>query len=267
MAEGERVVRVIARSVDEARRQAAHRLGVAPSLLEAEVTGARKSGLFGLGEPKLEVVVWVRPAEAEEDLPLPSQGERAGVRVPGAEEAIAWSVFCRAGECFLDVHTPGPWLHEIEEHILLWPLDEYQRDAVRQGLSAPRDEAARFGLIAPPDEAAAHEPYFIKVPRDNMTAWAVPGRGGQATAAGLQEALHRANIAWGIDSASIEQAAMAELIEPILLARGTEGTPSRDASVEYLFSDEDELAEMRPRVRDDGTVDYRELNPMYTVQT
>ncbi len=255
------MVRVIARSVDEARRQAAHRLGAAPSSLEAEVVGARKSGLFGLGEPKLEVVVWVRRPAPEEDLAATPDEQRFE-----AEPVAAWTVFCRAGECFIQVHTPGPWLHEVEEHILLWPLDEYQRDAVRQALSAGGPDPVRFGLIAPPDEAAAERPFFIKIPRDNMSAWAVPGGGGQPALAELEAALAEAGVTWGIDRHAIEHAAEAPLAQPVLLARGTEGAPSRDASVEYLFSDEDEMADMRPLVREDGTVDYRELNPMYTVQ-
>jgi uncharacterized protein len=55
-----------------------------------------------------------------------------------------------------------------------------------------------------------------------------------------------------------------ELTVPVLVAVGTEPTASRDAAVEYLFSDEDES--LRPRIREDGSVDFRDLKPIYTVQ-
>ncbi|HLQ31377.1 MAG TPA: FapA family protein, partial [Chloroflexota bacterium] len=264
MAEAERVVRVVARTVDEACRRAAHQLHVAPSLLEAEVVGARRSGLFGLGEPKLEVLVWFRQAEEREEEKAPSPQPPPAAAGEGVQ--VAWHVNCRAGECFLDVHTPGPWLHEVEEHVLLWPLDEYQRDAVRQALSGPQSAPVRFGLIAPPDEAAAQQPFFVKITRDGMAAWAVPGQGGQPTAAELEAALEGAGVKAGIDAPAITHAAQSPLLEPVLLARGSEATPSRDAAVEYLFSEDDELETLRPRVREDGTVDYRDLKPMYTVQ-
>jgi hypothetical protein len=256
MAEAEQVVRVTASTIDEARRHAARLLQVAPSLLEAEVVGAKKSGWFGLGTPKLEVVLW-----------LPQPEQQAPASEPPAEQAaasttnVAWQVRCEAGELYLDVQVPGPWLSEVEEHIFSWPLDEYDRDAVRRALSGADPSPARFARIDPSEEADPDAPFFIKIARDAMGAWAVPGRGGQPTAEDVKAALARAGVRWGIDPAAAELRG-----EPVLLARGTEATPSRDALVEYLFSEEDELAAVRPRVREDGTVDYRELKPMYTVQ-
>ncbi|HLG68829.1 MAG TPA: FapA family protein, partial [Chloroflexota bacterium] len=166
-----------------------------------------------------------------------------------------------------EVLIPGPWLAEVEEHIFAWPLDEYDRDAVRQALSAGSDGPVPFGRIRLPDGADPEAPFFVKVTRDGMSAWVVPGAGGSWTAAEVRQALSRAQVIWGVDDAAIEAAAAgAPLDEPVEVARGTEESPSRDASVEYLFSEEDELAALRPRVRDDGTVDYRDLRPMYTVQ-
>ncbi|HLG73974.1 MAG TPA: flagellar assembly protein A, partial [Chloroflexota bacterium] len=264
MAGGERMVRVTAGSVDEARRQAARLLRVAPSNLEAEVVGAKKTGLFGLGSPKLEVIVWLRPVAGE---PMPPQPQPALDDHEQADAPVAWRVSCRADQCFLEVLIPGPWLAEVEEHIFAWPLDEYDRDAVRQALSAGSDAPVPFGRIRLPDGADPEAPFFVKVTRDGMSAWVVPGAGGSCTAAEVRQALSRAQVVWGVDDAAIEAAAAgAPLDEPVEVARGTEESPSRDASVEYLFSEEDELAALRPRVRDDGTVDYRDLRPMYTVQ-
>jgi hypothetical protein len=265
MVEGERVVRVMARTLDEARRRAAQLLHVAPSTLEAEVTGARRTGLFGLGSPKLEVLLWV-PETVSKD--APDAAHEADGETPPAEPtpSAAWQVRCERGECFLDVGRPGPWLVEVEDHILSWPLDEYHRDAVRQVLSGADPSPVRFGRIAPLDEAGADRPFFVKISRDGMTAWAVPGDCSQVDVPQFHDELARAGVDWGIDHEAVDHAAESPLLEPVMLASGTEALPSRDAAVEYLFSEEDELDALRPRLRDDGTVDYRDLKPIYTVQ-
>ncbi|HVA24417.1 MAG TPA: FapA family protein [Chloroflexota bacterium] len=257
MAEAQQVVRVTASTLDEARRRAARLLNAAPSLLEAEVVGARKSGLFGLGAPKLEVLLW---------LPAPEVDAPAGPIEPveqpdAAAPNIAWQVRCEAGDLHLDVQVPGPWLSEVEEHIFSWPLDEYDRETVRRALSGAEVSPVRFAHIEPPEGSDPEAAFFIKVARDAMSAWAVPGRGGPSTPEDVRDALARAGVKWGLDPA-----AEAPLSGPVLWARGSHATPSRDALVEYLFSEEDELAALRPHVREDGTVDYRDLKPMYTVQ-
>ena len=258
MAEAAGTVRVTANTIDEARRHAGRLLNVAPSLLEAEVVGAKKSGLFGLGPPKLEVVLWLPEAESA------SEAEPAGpAEAPGEPEApyAAWQVSCHAGELQLEVHVPGPWLSEVEERIFAWPLDAYDRELARRALRGAEPSPARIGRIDPPAEADPAAPFFVKVSRDGMSAWAVPGAGGPFGVEDVRQALSALGVTWGIDAA-------AEPLpdEPVLVARGSEATPSRDALVEYLFSEEDELAALRPHVREDGTVDYRELKPMYTVE-
>lgn len=263
MVEGEGLVRVTAGSVDEARRQAARILHVAPSHLEAEVVGAKRSGLFGLGSPKLEVVVWLKPPPGE---PMPPQPERYSENGADGPTPIAWRVDCRAGDCFLEVLIPGPWLPEVEEHLFTWPLDEYDREAVRHALSGAEPAPARFARIRPPEGVAEDASFFVKISRDKMSAWAVPGQGGSVTAEEVRAALARAGVTWGIDDAAVEQLGQGPLTEPVLVAQGTDATPSRDAAVEYLFSEEDDLGALHPRVRDDGTVDYRDLKPMYTVR-
>ena len=259
MAEASQVVRVTASTIDEARRRAAHLLRAAPSLLEAEVVGAKKSGLFGLGAPKLEVVLWL--PESKTELPVPAAPEPSREMIAPGAPNIAWQVRCEAGELYLDVHVTGPWLTEVEERIFAWPLDEYDRELARRALRGAEASPARFGRIRMPEGTDPDAPFFIKVSRDCMNAWSVPGRGGRFSAEDVRRALAGAGVTWGIDDA-----AEPSPTEPALVARGTEATPSRDALVEYLFSEDDELAALRPRVREDGTVDYRELKPMYTVQ-
>jgi hypothetical protein len=261
MAEAEQVVRVIVGNLDEARIRGARLLRVAPSLLDTEVIGARRSGLFGLGAPKLEVLLWVREPHDE---PAPELAPPESPRQ--ASPAAAWRVHCLGGDCFVEVSRPGPWLMAVEDHILSWPLDEYRREAVREAIANPGQPPVRFGRIAPASEGEEARPFFVKIARDGMAAWLVPGQGGAATAEELRQALEAAGVVWGIDEQAVAEAAASRLLEPLQLAAGTEGSPSRDAAVEYLFSEEDELGALRPRIRDDGTVDYRDLKPMYTVQ-
>jgi len=256
------VVRVIARSVDDAVRRASLKLSVAPSLLDSEVVGARKSGWFGFGEPKLEVLVWVRDGidlpEGEPDEAAPPIPERRPTPPSG------WRVWCAAGECYLEVTRASVTLEDIEDHIRAWPFDEYQREAVRGALSATGSAPVRIGRFEPPAPLAEGAKLFVKPSPDNLEAWAVPAAGGIAGEDDLREALATAGVTTGIDEAAIKAAAGRELSVPLLLARGTEATPSRDAAVEYLFSEEENA--LRPRIREDGSVDYRDLKPMHTVQ-
>ncbi|HLY63940.1 MAG TPA: FapA family protein, partial [Chloroflexota bacterium] len=253
---------------------AAHLLKVAPSRLEAEVVGARKSGLLGLGAPKLDVLLWVpkdaaapesgseetAPTAAEEDAP-------AAEAEPKPTQVVdAWSVRCQSGECYLQVRRPGPWLPQVEERVRPWPLDDYQREAVRDALAASSGRPVRIGSITPPENADPEAPFFVKVTPDSMSAWIVPARDGGVTPEQMFESLERAGVEWGIQEQAIQAAAGQPLVEPLLAASGSDPTPSCDAAVEYLFAEEDELAPPRPLLREDGSVDHHELTPIYTVQ-
>jgi predicted RNA-binding protein Jag len=264
------VVRVVAATVDEARREASRKLGVAPSLLEAEVVGARKTGLLGFGAPKLEVLVWEPMDESQVDgsetpaaaptseLPRRPEAERTAGQAP-------WEVFCRGGECFLKVHRTGPWLAGIEDRIRPWPLDDYQREAVREAVADASGRAVRIGRITPPEQANLEAPAFVKIADDGMSAWLAPASGAPASADELFDLLAAAGVEWGINEEAVAALAGRELTEPVLAARGTESTPSRDAAVEYLFSENDDGEALHPRLREDGSVDHRDLRPMYTV--
>ncbi|MBV8083424.1 MAG: FapA family protein [Chloroflexi bacterium] len=260
MSNAERQVRVTARTLEDARRQAARLLRVPVAEVRVEVLAAKRSGLFGLGAPQLEVVGRTTAAPPEElrgTLTLPSPaaaGERATM-------ASGWRVWCQEGACLVEVSSAATTLEDIEDHVRAWPLDEYDREAVRLALRVRDGRPVRFARIS----AAGEGPLGVRVTEDSAEAWLVPAQAVTASVAELRAALAEAGIVNGIDESMLAAAAGRELAEPLLLAHGSEGTPSRDAAVEYLFSDEDDGTSLAPLVREDGSVDYRELKPIATV--
>jgi uncharacterized protein len=179
--------------------------------------------------------------------------------------AAPWEVRCLAGECFLQVHRTGPWLTEVEDTVRPWPLDEYDRETVREAVASASGRRVRFGRIAPPQGADLGAPAFVKVMEGAMAAWLVPASGGAAVADELFDVLQAAGIEWGIDEAAVQAVSGHELTAPFLVATGTEPTLSRDAAVEYLFSEDEDTEPLHPRVREDGSVDHRDVRAMYTV--
>lgn len=262
MPDTERLVRVLAHTVEEALRKASRQLAVAPSLLASEVVGARKSGLFGLGPPLLEVLVWVQDGVSEPE-PEPRAGSQVFAAPAPEPPSAGWRVWCQDGSCYLEVTSAAAQLEDIEDYVREWPFDEYRREAVRMALSSSGGAPVLIGQINGPEtDSGGH--VFVKVTGDAMAAWLVPGAPGIIGTDEARQALASAGVIWGLDGAAIDALDGHELAVPIKVAQGTEATSSSDAAVEYLFSEEDDS--LRPRVRDDGSVDFRDLKPMYTVQ-
>ncbi|MGH2518325.1 MAG: Jag N-terminal domain-containing protein, partial [Chloroflexota bacterium] len=180
-----------ARTVDEARQKAAYQLGVDASEVELRVAGARRGGLLGLGAPDIIVEAW-RAAQNERggtpntqaDVaasapiaalpPAPTEVPRI-VEAPPSPTRPKWLVWSEAGDCMFRTSGRGAILSEVEDAVVDWPFDEYFGDGLRAAIVQANDANVMIGRIAPPPEMTADTTFFLKIPTDAMSAWAIPG--------------------------------------------------------------------------------------------
>ncbi|MDE3074213.1 MAG: FapA family protein, partial [Chloroflexota bacterium] len=275
MVAGDRSVIVTARTVADAVEKAARRLGVAPGELQIEVQGARRTGFLGLGTPELMVLARIPAPEPSARPGLVESAEAAGA-APSVETssdapaaaAPRWIVWCEAGDCMFRTNSRGVVLERVEETIRGWPFDEYFGDGLRAAVLQSNDANVIIGRVTPPADLTAETAFFLKIPGDDMSVWAIPGHhpfDDTVTAGELLAALQQKGVTHGIDKQAIEALDGRKLTRPTLIARGFDGSPSRDSAVEFLFPDEDPDVVLRPLIREDGTVDYRDLIRLHTV--
>lgn len=280
---------VQASTMDQARDLAARSLGVLPETVLLEVQGVKRAGFLGMGTPQLLVRATVlvdaeqtvSEPTAEAQLPERVARPEAPVAVPEPVEAPAapppprepaprpnWVVWCEAGDCMFRTNTRDVTLDNVEEAIRGWPFDEYFGDGLRAALQQVNDANVMIGRIAAPPDMTNETKFFLKIPTDGMTAWVVPGHHPYDDSLSAQEltfALKQKGVQFGIDKRAIEALEGRHLTRPVLIAKGFDGSPSRDSAVEFLFPEEDPDVVLRPMIREDGTVDYRDLIRLHTV--
>lgn len=106
----------------------------------------------------------------------------------------------------------------------------------------------------------------IKVSKDEMevTAVVLPPKGGDPVAREeIRAALRAHNVVTGIMLDVIDKAVKEPKGEPIVVARGTQSVPGEDARLESRIRKVDGA---RPRIRDDGRADMRELDQFVSVK-
>ncbi len=165
-------------------------------------------------------------------------------------------------------NTRDVTLDHVEDAIRGWPFDEYFGDGLRAALQQVNDANVMIGRITPPQDLTNETKFFLKIPTDGMAVWCVPGHHPYEdiiNASELLFAIKQKGIIFGVDKRAIEALDGRHLTRPVLLAKGFDGSPSRDSAVEFLFPEEDPDIVLRPMIRDDGTVDYRDLIRLHTV--
>ncbi len=93
-----------------------------------------------------------------------------------------------------------------------------------------------------------------------MTATMYPpvGSGGYMTVQEVEGDLQAKSVKFGIDKAAIEEVVNNRIYNtPFVVAKGEEPVQGTDAKIEYLFNTQHIGS---PRINDDGTVDYHELD-------
>jgi hypothetical protein len=105
----------------------------------------------------------------------------------------------------------------------------------------------------------------VTISRDELVAHLsiAPAQGGDpVTEADVLALLERNKIRHGVLHEVIAQAVAAQHAEQSEVARGTPPVDGRDTGFETLLP---EISDRRPRVNDDGSVDYREISAFFTV--
>jgi len=108
--------------------------------------------------------------------------------------------------------------------------------------------------------------FELEVAPDVMTAWVTvtPARGGQALeAADLVLALAQAGVLYGVDEAALAQACAANEPVRVVAAVGKPAQHGEDARFELLV---DVTRDRRPKVDENGLVDFRELGDIPVVE-
>lgn len=105
----------------------------------------------------------------------------------------------------------------------------------------------------------------LKVAKDEMTATLtiVPPQGGAPiTEQDIKVLLDRERIVHGIVADAVATAIQAQRADGVVVAQGTAPIPGDDTTFQTLLP---EISDRRPKINEDGTVDYREIGAFFTV--
>ena len=156
--------------------------------------------------------------------------------------------------------SPGrPAIDAASLHALLTPegygsclIDEA---AIEKAVGMCNVQDAPFGLqVAQRIDAALS----VKVDAQELTAnlsITAPRGGKVATQADVMQALAQAGVVYGIDGAAVASACLLGQCSGLVVARGTVAQDGADAQFEALIP---ETVDRKPRINEDGLIDYRE---------
>ncbi len=106
----------------------------------------------------------------------------------------------------------------------------------------------------------------LKVCKDEMSATLtiVPAQGGEPVKdMDIKVLLERERIAHGVNTEAIATALATQHADALLIAEGTPPIPGDDTQFQTLLP---EISDRRPKINEDGTVDYREIGAFFTVR-
>lgn len=185
------------------------------------------------------------------------------------EPALSCGLSTNRREVWVRIH-PLRLTYPLQREHILTQLDaqgygDYaiDMDAIRTVLDRSRRERGPFSLRIGRRQEARMQ---VTVSSDGIKAWLTlhPARGfAQPTAADIVRFLNQQGIFYGIISDVLHQAAAEGRLERTLIAEGTPAQKGENAWFEYLIDEQDLPA---PRLREDGSVDFRELNLISTVE-
>lgn len=105
----------------------------------------------------------------------------------------------------------------------------------------------------------------INIQKNGMEAWLIVNHGqdDQVTRQEIEDALSSAKICVGIQAERIDKVLNSEeTYQEVLIAKGQAPVPGKDGYFEYLF---DQSVDSKPRILEDGSVDYRAMTRVVTV--
>lgn len=137
---------------------------------------------------------------------------------------------------------------------------QYQAVDLAKGLHDLQEDASFKISDVAMDSSAAFCAYNIAPDNMSMTAVLYPpvGTGTEMTVSELMRDLEVKGVVYGIAVDTIRQVITEKIYNtPFTVAEGTEPVQGSDARIEYLFNTEHAA---KPKMNDDGTVDYHELD-------
>lgn len=177
-----------------------------------------------------------------------------------------FEVDIRADGTYIDLYPPMKDGQKLTAEEIYGFLEDrsyldYDREAVKRGLEELCDKPVTVRL-----GASRMEPFneiaVVKIAKDEMTAYMrfyPPSRGGSLmNKREILAELEREKIVYGVSDKVIDVFMQArQYCLNIPVARGTRVVPAKDTVIEYMFNTKP-LA--RPKVLEDGSVDFHELN-------
>jgi hypothetical protein len=270
-------VQVSGRNLDDALRQASLELGLPLRVLDYEVLDRGRSGLLGIKNSPCRIIAYESIAQQiekeetslEEELDLKSYEEE---EVPHSTDAN--------GRLSVRLSSDGVWVKvfpAVGEGIPVSVGDVVGRlqergvlDADKSIISVIVQQADMMWVkVAEYDYNPANDALMsLEVTDENMKAYIKaqePGPGGaDLTADAIRGFLSNNTIVYGIlEEALQEFEDFPEYDVPFLVAEGTEPVHGADAKVLYNFETEPDKVHIQER--EDGSVDFKELNKFQNV--
>lgn len=123
------------------------------------------------------------------------------------------------------------------------------------------------GTISRPVAEKRDAEIIVDISSDGMRAWltVMPAYGGEPlTRDSIIDAVEEGTVTFGIMTDVIEQAVKKGALDKTLFAKGVQPKRGKNTKFEYLVQEVDE--NQSPQVLEDGSVDFRELNIVTTVE-
>ncbi len=267
-------VEVTGRTIEEALGQAAIELGVPVRRLEYEMNQKGKRGFLGIGHKDFSLTVY----EGEKRIVTNEEGEIIFEDL--AEESIVeedviingdFSVRLTNDGAYLKVSPPDDRGTAVSMDQIMFELARRQvTDLFEEKIQSTVENAdavyVKVGdfIYNPINDARP----TLEVSDDEMKAHIIvaePGPGGaDLTSSDITSFLRNNNVVYGIlEDALLRFEDHPVYNEPYLIAQGEPAVNGKNASISYLF--EVDPSQIKLKQKNDGTVDFKELNLIQNV--
>lgn len=156
-------------------------------------------------------------------------------------------------------------LSQIIDRVNVKKVRNVDRKALQNAIDNAKGELIK--IAEPQEELRTNANIVVNIAPDKMSATMTmipPDGGSNLTATDILNLLQAKNVNTGIDMAVVYKMAAEPVYgTPIKIAEGTLTTKGEDGRLELLF---DATSDRKPRILEDGSVDFREINFVKTVE-
>ncbi|MBB6481936.1 FapA family protein [Spirochaeta isovalerica] len=270
-------VHVTGKNVEDALLQGSIELGIPMRKLEYEVLDKGKRGVFGVGHKDCTLIVYeaekafVDDSSDMDDLDHLVDIDEGGEVIHDDRNGEFSLRLSRDGYAYLKVRKPygsGEPVasEEVEAEIFNRALTSYDMKTVEEVVSRADDMYVKVGEFS---YNPVNDPLMsIEVDDEEMTASiyvSEPGPGGaNLTVDDIKGFLKNNRVIAGIDEELLQAFEENPLYrQSYVVARGIEPVNGQDGYIKYLF--ETDPHKVKLKIKDDGKVDFKELNLIQNV--